>query len=71
MQAIPNNYEKFMSFKIGELKFIDSFQFMASGIEKLTETLYNGEYKLVLCEDKDKEYKEYLERLNLMSIIIC
>ena len=36
IQAIPNNYEKIMSFKIGELKFIDSFQFMASNIEKLT-----------------------------------
>ena len=37
IQAIPNNYEKFMSFKIGELKVIDSFQLMASSIEKLTE----------------------------------
>ena len=37
IQTIPNNYEQFMSFKIGELKFIDSFQFMASSIEKLTE----------------------------------
>ena len=34
IQAIPCSYEKFMSFKIGELKFIDSFQFMASSIEK-------------------------------------
>ena len=61
IQAIRNNYEKFMSFKIGELKFIDSFQFMASSIEKLTENLYDGEYKPVVCEDKDKEYIEYLK----------
>ena len=50
-----------MSFKIGELKFIDSFQFMASSIEKLTENLYDGESKPILCEDKDKEYIEYLK----------
>ena len=30
-----------MSFKIGKMKFIDSFQFLSSSIEKLTETLYN------------------------------
>ena len=45
-----------MSFKIGELKFIDSFQFMASSTEKLSENLYTADYKPILCEDKDKEY---------------
>ena len=37
ISAIPNSYEKFMSFKIGELKFIDSFQFMGESLEKLTK----------------------------------
>ena len=32
---IPNSNEKFMSFRIGELKFIDSVQFMASSLEDL------------------------------------
>ena len=41
ISVIPNSYEKFVSFKIGKMKFIDSFQFMSSSIEKLTETLYN------------------------------
>ena len=50
--------KKLVSFKSGELKFIDSFQCMASSIEKLTENLYDGEYKPVLCEGKDKEYIE-------------
>jgi hypothetical protein len=50
-----------MSFEIGELKFIVSFQFMASSNEKLTENLYDGEYKPILCEDKDKEYIDYLK----------
>ena len=41
--SIPKNYEKSMSFKIGELKFIDSSQFMSSSIEKLTEHSYENE----------------------------
>ena len=61
IQAIPNKYEKFMSFKIGELKFIDSLQFMASSIEKLTENLYTTDYKPFLCEDEHKEYMHYLK----------
>ena len=63
--SIPTSYEKLMSFKIGELKFIDRFQFMASSIEKLSENLYTKDYKPHLhCEDndKDKEYmQEYIE----------
>jgi hypothetical protein len=41
IKAIPNSYEKFMSFSIGDLKFIDSFQFMSSSLEKLAENLYD------------------------------
>lgn len=36
ISAIPNSYEKFMSIGIGDIKFIDSMQFMASSLEKLT-----------------------------------
>lgn len=42
LSVIPNSYEKFMSFKIGSLKFIDSFQFMSSSLEKLVENLYDN-----------------------------
>ena len=40
IKVIPNNYEKYMSFTIGKLKFIDSLQFMASSLENLAENLY-------------------------------
>ena len=39
INAIPNSGEKFMTFSIGDLKFIDSLQFMASSLDKLAESL--------------------------------
>ena len=43
IHVIPNSYEKFMSFDIGNFKFIDSIQFMASSLEKLVENLHNDD----------------------------
>ena len=37
--AIPNSMETFMTFGIGEVEFIDSFQFMASSLETLADNL--------------------------------
>ena len=40
INAIPNNMEKYMAFMLGDnLTFIDSFQFMSSGLEKLVSNL--------------------------------
>ena len=41
IDAIPNSYEnKVMTFSFGDLKFFDSFHFMASSIEMLVKNLY-------------------------------
>jgi hypothetical protein len=37
--ALPNSMEKFMTFNIGDVKFIDAFQFMASSLETLAKNL--------------------------------
>jgi hypothetical protein len=37
ISCIANNTEKYISFSIGQLKFLDSFQFMASSLEKLVD----------------------------------
>jgi hypothetical protein len=39
IDVLANSGEKFMTFSIGKLKFIDSCQFMASSLEKLAESL--------------------------------
>ena len=39
ISCIPNNSEKYISFSIGSLRFIDSLQFMAASLDKLTSGL--------------------------------
>jgi hypothetical protein len=37
--CIPNNMEKYLSFSIGNLRFLDSYQFMGSSLETLVDNL--------------------------------
>ena len=39
IQYIPNNMERYISFTISNLRFIDSFQFMAKSLDKLSSNL--------------------------------
>ena len=36
---IPNNMEKFMSISVGQVRYLDSMQFMASSLESLADNL--------------------------------
>ena len=49
IDGTPNSIDKFMSFSLGNLKFIDSMQFMQSSLKSLVNNLYN----------KDNEYKHF------------
>lgn len=63
ISAIPNTYGKSMGFQVGELKFIDSFQFMASGLENLIESLYRaGDDKYMSTQWKIQEHIDKLCR---------
>jgi hypothetical protein len=37
--AVPNAMENFMTFTVGDVKFIDAFQFMASSLETLAKQI--------------------------------
>ena len=63
ISAIPVNNEKFLSFNIGDLRFIDSFQFMSSSLEKLTENLYDRNDKYKNFQFVQKEIPEHSELL--------
>ena len=43
--CIPNNMEKYVSFSIGNLRFIDSYQFMGESLEKLVSNLPKDDFK--------------------------
>ena len=61
INVIPNNMEKYMAFMLGKhLKFIDSFQFMSSSLDKLVSNLSKEDLKYTSEEFTGKE-------LSLMS----
>jgi hypothetical protein len=37
--CIPQNHEKYISFSLGKLEFIDTFQFLSTSLEKLVDNL--------------------------------
>ena len=45
IQCIPNKLEQYISFTIGNLRFIDSFQFMAESLDKLSSNLKRDNFK--------------------------
>jgi hypothetical protein len=65
IDVIPNSTEKFMSFKIGHLRFIDSFQFMGSSLETLVENLHGSEeeHKYDNFLSIQKEFPEHFKLL--------
>ena len=45
VKVIPQNMEKYLSLTVGQLKFLDSFQFTSQSLEKLVNTLEEDEFK--------------------------
>ena len=56
INAFPNNMEKYMAFMLGNhLTFLDSFQFMSSGLEKLVSNLPKKSLKYTSQKFKGKK----------------
>ena len=76
INAIPNNMERYMDFMLGKhLKFIDSFQFMNTSLDKLVSNLpkedlkYTSEEFTGLCLMSQKgvypyDYMDSFEKFN-------
>ena len=45
INCIPNNMEKYVSFSMGSMDFIDSFQFLPTSLEKLVGNLKEPDFK--------------------------
>ena len=45
INVIPNNSERYISFDVGRLKFLDSMQFLSCGLNKLAEQLSVDQFK--------------------------
>ena len=58
INAIPNNMEKYMAFMLGNhLTFIDSFQFMSSGLDKLVSNLPIEAFKYTNKRFKQEQFE--------------
>ncbi|MFM7984892.1 MAG: hypothetical protein ACKPKO_36785, partial [Candidatus Fonsibacter sp.] len=67
IDAIPNSYEKFMSISIGDLKFIDSFQFMASSLEKLSGNSVFINLKLLNLSSSSYRFSDHFSNEETMN----
>ena len=56
ISVIANNFEKYITFKIDNLQFIDSFQFMSSSLDRLVSNLTKDKFIYTDLEFKDLEH---------------
>ena len=65
LSVIANTLEKYISFSVGQLRFIDSFQFMSTSLQKLVNNLSaegKGKFKNVTAEFPDIMQQDLLLR---------
>ena len=55
ISCIPNNMEKYMTFSIGQLQFIDSLQFMNSSLDRLSTNLQTEDLVMTSSGVSDSE----------------
>ena len=60
--CIPNNTEKYISFGIGNLRFIDSAQFLSASLDKLVLNTNAESFKITAQYYRDAEKRKLLLR---------
>lgn len=62
LKCIPNNMEKYISFSVGELRFIDFLQFLNTSLENLVDNLKkdgDDRFKILSSQFQDEKFQPY------------
>ena len=62
LKCIPNNMEKYVSFSLRRLRFIDSFQFLSSSLSKLVSNKNPEDFKIMKQFEPDEERRKLMLR---------
>ena len=62
VSCIPNNTEKYISFSLGQLRFIDSAQFLLASLDKLVAANPPEAFQITAQHEPDRERRELLTR---------
>ena len=60
--CIPNNMEKYISFSLDNLRFIDSWQFMAASLDSLVKATDKNDFEITRKNEPDGSKRELLLR---------
>ncbi|XP_034266860.1 uncharacterized protein LOC117661806 [Pantherophis guttatus] len=60
--CIPNNTEKYISFSLGPLRFIDSAQFLLASLDKLVSANKSEDFQIMARFESSREKRELLLR---------
>ena len=62
VSCIPNNTEKYISFSLGKLRFIDTAQFLLASLDKLVAANPPGVFQITTQHEPNRERRELLMR---------
>ena len=62
ISCIPNNTEKYISFSLGQLRFIDSAQFLLASLDKLVAANPPEDFRITAQHEPNRERRELLMR---------
>ena len=62
VSCIPNNTEKYISFSVGQLRFIDSAQFLLASLDKLVAANKPEAFQIMAKNEPSRERRELLLR---------
>ena len=63
VSCIPNNTEKYISFSLGQLRFIDCAQFLLASLDKLVAANPPGAFQITAQHEPNRERRELLMRI--------